>query len=146
MTEGLITGTNKTVSVFTYYNASHASTGPNDLIKEIKTTNKNTKILIGTGYVKATCQVATFEYILNVEKELVQFGVRDKVDLTWVSNEYFFGDFGIDGMLLIYGNNIVKSIEIVEMVFEDRDIKWILGPRINRKTESHIMPIFMKAG
>lgn len=61
MTEGLITGTNITFSFCTYYHASHASTGPHDLIREINTTNKNAKILIGTGYVKATCQVAAFE-------------------------------------------------------------------------------------
>lgn len=39
MTEGLITGTNITFSACTYYHASHASTGPHDLIREIKTTN-----------------------------------------------------------------------------------------------------------
>nr|WP_315143404.1 FAD/NAD(P)-binding oxidoreductase [uncultured Flavobacterium sp.] len=132
MTEGLIPGTNKTFSVCTYDHASHASTGLHDLIREIKTTNKKAKILIGTGHAKATCQGAAFEYILNVEKELVKFGVRDKVDLTWISNEYSLGDFGMDGMLLSYGNNIMKSSEMVEMVFEDRGIKWILGAGINK--------------
>jgi sulfide:quinone oxidoreductase len=132
MTEGLIPETNKVFSVCTYDHASHASKGLHDLINKIKTSGIKAKILIGTGHAKATCQGAAFEYILNVEKELVKFGVRDKVDLTWISNEYALGDFGMDGMLLSYGDTIMKSSEMVEMIFEDRGIKWILGAGINK--------------
>lgn len=127
LTEGLLPTTNKTYSVCTYDHATHASTAFHKLINEVKTTNKKAKILIGTGHAKATCQGAAFEYILNVEKELVRFGVRDNIELTWISNEYDLGDFGMDGMLLSYGNKSLKSAELVEMVFADRGIKWILG-------------------
>ena len=48
-----------------------------------------------SGHAKATCQGAAFEYILNVEKELQKFGVRDKAEITWISNEYELGDFGM---------------------------------------------------
>jgi sulfide:quinone oxidoreductase len=132
MTEGLIPATNKVYSVCTYDHASHASQGLHELINKIKTSGTKAKILIGTGHAKATCQGAAFEYILNVEKELVKFGVRDKVDLTWISNEYALGDFGMDGMLLSYGDAIMKSSEMVEMVFEDRGIKWILGAGVHK--------------
>ncbi|PKV48375.1 sulfide:quinone oxidoreductase [Aquimarina sp. MAR_2010_214] len=130
-TEGLIPGKNKTYSVCTYTHANHAWKGLNALIQEMKQ-GKKAKILIGTGHAKATCQGAAFEYILNVEKELCRHKVRDKAEITWISNEYKLGDFGMDGMLLKYGSMTMKSNELVEMIFEDRDIKWILGAGVTK--------------
>lgn len=132
LTEGLVPGTNKAFSVCTYDHAEHAWAGLEALIKKMKTSDKKVKILIGTGHPRATCQGAAFEYILNVEKELTKFGLRDKAEITWLSNEYQLGDFGMDGMLLSYGSNIMKSSEMVEMVFEDRGIKWITGAGVNK--------------
>lgn len=130
-TEGLIPGQNKTYSVCTYTHAEHAWSGLNELIQQMKK-GKKAKILIGTGHAKATCQGAAFEYILNVEQELRRHNVRDMAEVTWVSNEYQLGDFGMDGMLLSYGSMTMKSHEMVEMIFEDRDIKWILGAGVNK--------------
>ncbi len=132
LTEGMRPGTNKTYSVCTYDHAEHAWDGLKNLIGEIKSTGKNAKIVIGTGHPKATCQGAAFEYILNVESELVRYGVRDKVELTWLSNEHDLGDFGMDGMLLSYGKKSMTSSQMVEMVFADRGIKWILGAGVNK--------------
>lgn len=123
-TEGLIPGKNKTYSVCTYGHAEHAWKGLEALIKKMKQGTK-TKILIGTGHAKSTCQGAAFEYILNVEKELRDHGVRDNAEITWISNEYELGDFGMDGILLRYKNINMKSSEMVEMIFEDRSIKHI---------------------
>jgi sulfide:quinone oxidoreductase len=36
----------------------------------------------------------------------------------------------MDGMLLTYGNSTLKSSDMVEMIFRDRGIKWILGAGI----------------
>ena len=130
-TEGLNPGTNKTYSVCTYTHADHAWEGLNQLIQEMKQ-GKKAKILIGTGHAKATCQGAAFEYILNVEQELHRHKVRNMAEITWISNEYQLGDFGMDGMLLSYGSMTMKSHEMVEMVFEDRDIKWILGAGVEK--------------
>lgn len=130
-TEGLNPGTNKTYSVCTYTHADHAWEGLHRLIQEMKQ-GKKAKILIGTGHAKATCQGAAFEYILNVEQELHRHKVRDMAEITWISNEYQLGDFGMDGMLLSYGSMTMKSHEMVEMVFEDRDIKWILGAGVEK--------------
>jgi len=130
-TNGLIPGENKTYSVCTYTHADHAWEGLNSLIQEMKQ-GKKVKILIGTGHAKATCQGAAFEYILNVEQELRKHKVRDMAEVTWISNEYQLGDFGMDGMLLSYGSMTMKSHEMVEMIFEDRDIKWILGAGVNK--------------
>ena len=132
MTEGLNPGTNKAFSVCTYDHAEHAWHGLHDLIKKVKSTNEKVKILIGTGHPKATCQGAAFEYILNVEQELNRHNVRDKVEVTWISNEYKLGDFGMDGMLMSVGGKPTPSDELVEMVFADRGIKWILGAGVNK--------------
>lgn len=130
-TEGLAPGTNKTYSVCTYTHADHAWQALSALIKDMKQ-GKKAKILIGTGHAKATCQGAAFEYILNVEHELRRHKVRDMVDITWISNEFELGDFGMDGMLLSYGSLTMKSKEMVEMIFEDRDIKWISGAGVHK--------------
>lgn len=130
-TEGLVPGTNKTYSVCTYTHADHAWEGLNTLITAMKN-GKKAKIVVGTGHAKATCQGAAFEYILNVEQELRRHKVRDMAEVTWISNEYKLGDFGMDGMLLNYGSNIMKSNEMIEMVFEDRGINWILGAGITK--------------
>ena len=130
-TEGLIPGENKVYSVCTYGHAEHAWEGLNAVIQKLKSGEK-AKILIGTGHGKATCQGAAFEYILNVEQELRRHDVRDNAEITWISNEYHLGDFGMDGMLMSYHGMTMKSSEMVEMIFEDRGIKWILGAGVNK--------------
>ncbi|MCK0160983.1 NAD(P)/FAD-dependent oxidoreductase [Allomuricauda sp. F6463D] len=130
-TEGLSPGKNKAYSVCTYTHAQEAWGGLEGLIKEMKEGRK-AKILIGTGHAKSTCQGAAFEYILNVEQELRRHNVRDMAEITWIANEYKLGDFGMDGMLMSYGSNIMKSNEMVEMIFEDRGISWILGAAVNK--------------
>ncbi|MBE7629716.1 NAD(P)/FAD-dependent oxidoreductase [Tenacibaculum piscium] len=130
-TEGLLPGKNNAFSVCTYDHASHAWTALEKLIQEMKQ-GKKAKILIGTGHAKSTCQGAAFEYILNVEKELCNHGVRDNAEITWISNEFLLGDFGMDGMLLSYGGINMKSNEMIEMIFEDRNIKWITGAGVHK--------------
>lgn len=138
LTEGLMPETNKVYSVCTYDHAERAWQSLNELRKKLKSSDQKAKILIGTGHPKATCQGAAFEYILNVEKELVRHGVRNKVDVTWISNEYALGDFGMDGMLLSFRDMTLKSSEMVEMIFEDRDIKWILGAGITKVEDGKV--------
>lgn len=133
-TEGLNPGTHHAYSVCTYTHAEHAWEGLSNLIVEMKA-GKKVKILIGTGHARATCQGAAFEYILNVEHELRRHGVRDMAEITWISNEFALGDFGMDGMLLKYGSKAMPSHEMVEMVFADRGIHWILGAGVNKVEE-----------
>jgi len=135
MTEGLKPGTNNAYSVCTYDHAQHASEALHDLIEKAKTSEKKLKIVIGTGHPKATCQGAAFEYILNVEQELRHYGVRDKIDLKWLSNEPALGDFGMDGMVLSYNGKPMKSSEMVEMIFRDRGIDWVLEAGVNKVEE-----------
>jgi len=130
-TPGLSPGTNKAYSVCTYTHATEAWHALDALIQQMKN-GKEVKILIGTGHANSTCQGAAFEYILNVEQELRRHKVRDMAKITWIANEYKLGDFGMDGMLLTYGSNIMKSSELVEMIFEDRGIEWIIGAGVNK--------------
>ncbi|TYQ00065.1 sulfide-quinone oxidoreductase [Tenacibaculum adriaticum] len=130
-TEGLIPGTNKTYSVCTYHHADEAWKALSELIQQMKQ-GKKAKIMIGTGHAKSTCQGAAFEYILNVEQELREHKVRENAEITWIANEHELGDFGIDGMLMSYGNMTMKSKEMVEMIFEDRGIKWIIEAGVNK--------------
>lgn len=132
LTEGMNPGTNKCYSVCTYDHADHASAAFANLKLKLKKSKEKLKILIGTGHPKATCQGAAFEYILNVENELRRCKLRDKAEITWISNEYELGDFGMDGMLLDYGGTAMKSSTMVEMVFKDRDINWILGAGVKK--------------
>lgn len=126
LTPGLEPGKNKTHSVCTYGHATEAWGELNKLITEAKNSNKRFKVLIGTGHPKATCQGAAFEYILNVEKILRDEKVRDQFDVKWISNEYKLGDFGMDGLLLKYGRKNIHSSEMVEILFKDRGIEWII--------------------
>jgi len=83
---------------------------------------ENVKILIGTGHAKSTCQGAAFEYIMNVEQELHRHKVRDKATITWISNEYEVGDFGMDGLTVKMGGKSTPSKDLIEMLFADRNI------------------------
>lgn len=130
-TPGLLPGTNKAVSVCTYGHATEAS---EEFMKAVERMKKgeHQRILIGTGHPKATCQGAAFEYILNVENELRRHKVRDKATVTWISNESELGDFGVDGgMFNVYGKPM-RNYELVEQLFGDRDIKYILGAGVNK--------------
>lgn len=130
-TEGLMPGKNKAYSVCSYTHATEAWENLEKLIAEMKN-GKKAKILIGTGSPVSTCQGAAFEYIMNVEHELKRHKVRDMAEITWVSNEYELGDFGLDGVLMTYGTQLMKSQDMVEMLFEDRGIKWITRSGITR--------------
>ena len=125
-TEGLLPGTNKTVSVCTYDHAQHAWKELDALIQRMKN-GEHVKILVGTGHAKATCQGAAFEYILNIEHELHRHKVRDKATITWISNEYELGDFGIDGGLMKAWGKVISNKELAETLFEDRDVNYITG-------------------
>ncbi len=130
-TEGLKPGTNKTTSVCTYGHATHAWNDLEKLIERMKK-GEHVKILIGTGHAKATCQGAAFEYIMNVEQELNRHKVRDKATVTWISNEYEVGDFGIDGLIVKMGGELMPSKDLIEMVFADRGIEIIKRAGINK--------------
>lgn len=122
-TEGLGPGKNS-LSVCTPGHALEASAALDIAIERMKKGERQ-RFLVGTGHGSATCQGAAFEYIFNLEFELERRGVRDKADLTWISNEYELGDFGMGGMHLRRGGYVTHSKIFAESLFAERGLDWI---------------------
>ena len=82
------------------------------------------KLVIGTGHPGATCQGAGFEFLLNVHKDLVKRGLRNKAELVWFSNEPQLGDFGVRGIQINRKGKRITSEDWVRNIFTEYDIKW----------------------
>lgn len=93
------------------------------------------QFLVGTGHGGCTCQGAAFEYIVNLEFELRARGVRDRADITWISNEYELGDFGMGGMHIRMGGYVTPSKIFTESLFAERGLRWVTRAHV-RKVEA----------
>jgi sulfide:quinone oxidoreductase len=82
------------------------------------------RFVIGTGHPGATCQGAAFEYISNIHKDLVRRGIRDRADLLWLSNEVAVGDFGVRGVHVKRGGEVLSSQAFMEAAFREYGIRW----------------------
>jgi sulfide:quinone oxidoreductase len=104
----------------------HAIETRNHYLEEVARMERGEKrrFLIGTGHPGATCQGAAFEYISNLHKDLLARGLRDKVELHWLSNEAEVGDFGIHGLEMVKGRERLSSRDFIEAVFEDMGVSW----------------------
>ncbi len=128
-TPGLDAG--HTVSVCTADHAVHANEELQKTFDRAKAGERQ-KILIGTGHGMCTCQGAAFEYIFNIEHEAKKAGVRDMVDIKWISNESFLGDFGIGGLHMKRGGYAVSSRLFTESLYSERNIPWIIGAHVSK--------------
>lgn len=90
------------------------------------------RFLIGTGHGGCTCQGAAFEYVVNLEFELRARGVRDRADITWISNEYELGDFGMGGMHVRRGGYVTPSKIFTESLFAERGLRWITRAHVQQ--------------
>ena len=122
-TEGLVPGKN-TVSVCSYDHAAHAWEELQKSIDLMKQ-GKKQKFLIGTGHPAATCQGAAFEYALNIAFELKQRKLSHMAEITWITNEYEVGDFGMGGAFIKRGGYVTSTKIFAESVFAENNIKWI---------------------
>ena len=120
-----------TVSVCTADHAIHANLELAQVFEKAKKGERQ-KILIGTGHGMCTCQGAAFEYIFNIEHEANKAGVRDMVDIKWISNESFLGDFGIGGLHMKRGGYAASSRLFAESLYSERGIPWIIGAHVNK--------------
>ena len=136
-TEGLGPDNGYTVSVCTADHAVHANDELQKIIAKMKAGEKQ-KIVVGTGHGLCTCQGAAFEYIFNIEHELNKAGVRDKAEITWISNEAFLGDFGIGGLHIKRGAYAASSRLFAESLFAEKGIPWILGTHVSKIEEGKI--------
>ncbi|RRS31869.1 MAG: sulfide:quinone reductase [Epsilonproteobacteria bacterium (ex Lamellibrachia satsuma)] len=120
-----------TVSVCTADHAVHASLELKALAEKMKAGEKK-RILVGLGHGMCTCQGAAFEYIFNVDHYLKQEGVRDKATITYISNEYELGDFGVGGMHIKSGGYVTSGKVFAESLYTERGIRWITRAHVNK--------------
>ena len=129
-TEGLGPEKN-TVSVCTYSHAAHAWEKLQEAIKKMEGGEKQ-RFLIGTGHPMATCQGAAFEYILNVDYEIKKRKLSHLAEITWISNEYELGDFGMGGAFIKKGGYVTSTKVFTESFFVQRGIDWIKQAGVKR--------------
>ncbi len=126
-----------TVSVCTADHAVHANEELQKIFDKAKKGERQ-KILVGTGHGMCTCQGAAFEYIFNIEHEANNAGIRDMLDIKWISNESFMGDFGMGGLHMKVGGYVVSSKLFAESLFAERDVPWIIGAHVNKVEEGKV--------
>ena len=129
--------TGNSLSVCTYGHASETAGVLAEMIERMRKGERK-KFLVGTGHGTCTCQGAAFEYALNLEFELQKAGVRDKADITWISNEEELGDFGVGGMHIKRGGYVTHSRIFAESLFTERDLHWITRAHVQNVGENQI--------
>ena len=130
-TEGLGPDAGHSFSVCTESHAHETAQRLDRLVEEMRH-GAHKRFLVGTGHGACTCEGAAFEYIVNLEFELRQRGVRDRADIWWISNEYELGDFGMGGMHLARGGYITPSKIFTESLFAERGLKWITRAHVKK--------------
>ncbi len=93
------------------------------------------RILVGTGHGMATCQGAAFEYAFNVEHKIRRLGLRDRAEITWISNEYELGDFGMGGLHVKRGGYVTHSKIFTESLYAQRGVRWITRAHVKEVTD-----------
>jgi sulfide:quinone oxidoreductase len=83
------------------------------------------RFVIGTGHPMATCQGAAFEYALNVAFEINKRKLMHLADITWITNEYELGDFGMGGAFIRKGGYVTSTRIFTESIMSEYGIKWI---------------------
>lgn len=111
--------------------AAEASRALDEEVERMKRGERR-KFLVGVGHGTCTCEGAAFEYIVNLEFELRHRGVRDKADITWITNEYELGDFGMGGMQLKHGGYVTPSSIFNASLFAERGIDWITRAHVDK--------------
>lgn len=120
-TPGLGPDTGNTWSICTRGHAVQTSRHYLESVERMQAGEKQ-NIVIGTGHPGATCQGAAFEFISNVHKDLVKKGLRDKANITYLSNEPQPGDFGVRGVQVIRGGKVLTSAQFIGGIFKDNGI------------------------
>lgn len=82
------------------------------------------RFVIGAGHPETTCQGAAFEYMMNIDRDLVKLGLRDKAELLWLSNEPALADFGVGGIHWKTKGAVQSGEDYVRALFNKHNIKW----------------------
>ena len=97
------------------------------------------RFLVGVGHGTCTCEGAAFEYIVNLEFELRNRGVRDHAEITWITNEYELGDFGMGGMQLKRAGYVTPSSIFNASLFAERGIDWITRAHVAKVEPDRVL-------
>lgn len=122
------------LSVCTFGHAEHAWKEFQNALKRMEN-GEHLKFLIGTGHPMATCQGAAFEYALNVAFEINKRKLNHLAEITWITNEYELGDFGMGGAFIKRGGYVTSTKVFTESILAEYGIKWIKRAGI-KKLES----------
>lgn len=106
---------------------NHAVQAWNELQKVFDNAKKGVaqSILVGVGHPTATCQGAAFEYALNIAFEAKRRKISEFIKITWISNEYELGDFGMAGAFVKRNGYVIHTKEFTESILAEYNIKWI---------------------
>lgn len=111
-------------SVCTYDHAAHAWENLKIALEKLEKGEKQ-RFLIGTGHGMATCQGAAFEYALNIAFEIGKRKLNHLAEITWISNEYELGDFGMGGAYVKRNGYITPTKIFTESILKEYGINWI---------------------
>jgi sulfide:quinone oxidoreductase len=136
-TPGLGPDEGHTVSVCTPSHATEANIKLGQVIKAAKEGDKQ-RVVVGVGHGTCTCEGAAFEYTFNVDHELRAAGVRDNVELTYLTNENELGDFGVGGMQFEQNGFRTTSQLWTESLYRERGVKAISGAAVTSIDEGVI--------
>ena len=119
------------LSVCTAPHALEASLALDEAVARMKKGERQ-RFLVGTGHGTCTCQGAAFEYIVNLEFELRARGVRDLADITYLTNEFELGDFGMGGIHIRRGGFVTPSNIFTESLMAERGLRWVTQAHVKR--------------
>jgi len=129
-TEGLGPEGGNSLSVCLPDHAAQAAAALDEEVERMRRGERR-RFLVGVGHGTCTCEGAAFEYIVNLEFELRNRGVRDRAQITWITNEYELGDFGMAGMHLKRAGYLTPSSIFNASLFAERGIDWITRAHIH---------------
>ena len=120
-----------TASVCTAGHATDAAKQLAEVITKMKNGERQ-RLVIGVGHGTCTCEGAAFEYTFNVEHEVRDAGVRDMADITYLTNEYELGDFGVGGMVFTQSGFETTSKLWTESLFRERGVNAVLQAHVEK--------------
>lgn len=131
-TPGLGPDGGHSLSVCTKDHAVQAAREFKKLVAKLRRKGGRATIVVGMGNGMCTCEGAAFEYVYNVDHELRRAGVREKVDLVYLTNEKELGDFGVAGMRFTENGFLTDSRLWTESLFRERGVRAIVGAGVTR--------------
>jgi sulfide:quinone oxidoreductase len=120
-----------TVSVCTPQHAVEASQRLRESIARMQRGERQ-RLVVGVGHGTCTCEGAAFEYAFNVEHELRTAKVRELADVTYLTNEFELGDFGVGGMTFHQRGEETTSKLWTEALFKERGVRAVVQAHVEK--------------